>query len=248
MIYSILLSLTIGPWHLETLVDNQPEQESLTEQAVRLLRDDIMSVEFKPGQRLNIEALKQRYAMGGTPVREALNQLIGGNWVTVEPLKGFRVARLNGHQFAELLQIRQALVASCMAHAIDHLDDDWEAACVGAFYRWKKYTAKAVEETGQQLVEVVARYNQFVSTLCHLQKQSLMTNMILNVLQLTQWHSCIIFNRTQNTRLAMLDWPQNYQPIMDGVMLRQKQVVVDHWVTLNKDASNKVKKVWSEYL
>ena len=75
-----------------------------------------------------------------------------------------------------------------------------------------------------------------------------MTNMILNVLQLTQWHSCIIFNRTQNMRLAMLDWPQNYQPIMDGVMLRQKQVVADHWVTLNEDASNKVKQVWSEYL
>ena len=135
-------------------MDNQPEQESLTEQAVRLLRDDIMSVEFDPGQRLNIEALKQRYAMGGTPIREALNQLIGGNWVTVEPLKGFRVARLNWYQFTELLQMRQALIASCVAHAIDHLDDDWEAACVGAFYRWKKYTAKAVEETSPQMVRL----------------------------------------------------------------------------------------------
>ena len=49
-------------------------------------------------------------------------------------------------------------------------------------------------------------------------------------------------------QLAVLDWPQNYQPIMDGVMLRQKQVVADHWVTLNEDASSKVKQVWSEYL
>ena len=57
-----------------------------------------------------------------------------------------------------------------------------------------------------------------------------MKNMILNVLQLSQWHSCIIFNRTQNMQLAVLDWPQNYQPIMDGVMLRQKQVVADHFL------------------
>ncbi|WP_219990169.1 GntR family transcriptional regulator, partial [Klebsiella pneumoniae] len=51
------------------------EEITLSEQVYRLLRRDIMSGAFAPGQSLRLELLKQRYGSSFSPIREALNRL-----------------------------------------------------------------------------------------------------------------------------------------------------------------------------
>ena len=74
--------------------DALPRTESLTLQALSRLKRDIVLGEFEFGERLNIETLKKRYEMGGTPVREALNQLVAWSLVEALPLRGFRVTSM----------------------------------------------------------------------------------------------------------------------------------------------------------
>jgi len=57
------------------------------------LRGDILSGSLPPGEKLRTEALRSRYEVGNSPIREALNRLSADGLVTREDQKGFRVAR-----------------------------------------------------------------------------------------------------------------------------------------------------------
>ena len=56
------------------------------------LREDILAGKLKPGERLRTETLRQRYDVGGSPVREALMRLEAEGFVLLEQNKGFSVA------------------------------------------------------------------------------------------------------------------------------------------------------------
>ena len=75
--------------------DGSPEIEEITlsEQVYRLLRRDIMSGAFAPGQSLRLELLKQRYGSSFSPIREALNRLRSGAWWSAPPRAGFASRR-----------------------------------------------------------------------------------------------------------------------------------------------------------
>ncbi len=56
------------------------------------LRRDILTGLFEPGERLPLDALGERYRVGLTPLREALNRLSAEELVLREGKRGFRVA------------------------------------------------------------------------------------------------------------------------------------------------------------
>ena len=65
---------------------------SISMQAYRRLRHDILFNNLKPDEKLKIENLRYRYALGGTPIREALNLLTSDGLVERFDQRGFRVA------------------------------------------------------------------------------------------------------------------------------------------------------------
>jgi DNA-binding GntR family transcriptional regulator len=56
------------------------------------LRSDILHCRVDPGMRLTFSYMRQRYAAGLSPAREALMRLAAGGLVQWNDLKGFRVA------------------------------------------------------------------------------------------------------------------------------------------------------------
>lgn len=61
---------------------------TLTDKVLRMIRQDILDGELKPGQKLVVAELKEKYNVGASPIREALVQLSWSKYVKLKPQKG----------------------------------------------------------------------------------------------------------------------------------------------------------------
>lgn len=109
------------------------------------MRDDIVSGALPPGEKLRAELLRDRYGVGNSPIREALNRLSADRLVTREDQKGFRVAAVSTQDLAELVKTRCWLEETALRETIANGDDAWEERLVLAFHRLTKEKRSAAE-------------------------------------------------------------------------------------------------------
>lgn len=110
---------------------------TLADKAYIQLRHDIVRGAFEPGSPLRLAELGERYEMGFSPLREALNRLQAERLVTVESQRGFRVASLSLEEFEDSLATRLLIETEALELAIRHGDDHWAANIVSALYALK---------------------------------------------------------------------------------------------------------------
>lgn len=102
------------------------------------LRLDILEGHIPPGEKLRIEALRERYNVGASPLREALNRLTAMHLVEQVDQRGFRVPPVSLEEFDELSRTRCWVNEIAIREAIAHGDQAWEEAIVLAFHRmWR---------------------------------------------------------------------------------------------------------------
>lgn len=74
------------------------------------LRQQILTLELRPGARLNIDHLAYKLSVSATPIREALSRLAAEHLVIADPFRGFAVSQLpTPEELEELTQLRQLL-------------------------------------------------------------------------------------------------------------------------------------------
>ena len=112
--------------------------ETLTSRAYAALRRDIIAGQLPPGAKLKIEELRERYEVGGSPVREALSLLSSDGLVERIEQRGFRVADISKDEFADILNVRCWLEERALREAIATGGVDWEEALVLAAFRLSK--------------------------------------------------------------------------------------------------------------
>lgn len=98
------------------------------------LREDIVTGRLRPGERLRTETLRQRYDVGGSPVREALMRLEAEGLVVLEENKGFRVAEVSREQLDDLTATRIEIEAIALRKSIEIGGVEWEANLVSAMH------------------------------------------------------------------------------------------------------------------
>lgn len=81
---------------------------SLTEEAHRQLRDDIIQGRIRPNQRLIAADLAERLEISRTPIREAL-QLLAAEGLVVGVKRGYMVREHTADEIREIYEIRAAL-------------------------------------------------------------------------------------------------------------------------------------------
>jgi DNA-binding GntR family transcriptional regulator len=89
------------------------------EQTVNILREAILSMELKPGQRLVEREFIDRLGISRTTFREALRQLSTEGLVTVVPQKGARVSSPSLEEANDLYVIRAALESLVVTRFIE---------------------------------------------------------------------------------------------------------------------------------
>jgi len=83
--------------------------KTLSEQAYEKLEECIISLQLAPGEIINELALSKDLGIGRTPIREALQRLVGTGLVAILPHKGTLVTEINLFKQLQLLELRQAL-------------------------------------------------------------------------------------------------------------------------------------------
>jgi len=111
------------------------------------LRRDILTGLFEPGERLPLDTLGERYDVGLTPLREALNRLSAEELVLREGKRGFRVAPVSNADLADLGNTLFWAVDVALRQSISKGDEAWEEAVVLAAHRLQRLDSPA-EETG----------------------------------------------------------------------------------------------------
>jgi GntR family carbon starvation induced transcriptional regulator len=130
--------------------DGAAEPRTLNEATYHALRAAILSCELKPGDRLLFEALKARYDVGTSPLREAMARLSSEGLIVFESHKGARVARISMGDFLDLVSLRQLVECEALRRSIKLGDDHWEAGLVASYHYYLKASCNAGAVSGER--------------------------------------------------------------------------------------------------
>jgi GntR family transcriptional regulator, carbon starvation induced regulator len=122
------------PLSLHYALDAEPKL-TLNASVLAQIRADIVSCRLLPNERLRMEALRQRYQVGGTPIREALMRLEAEGLVQLEQNKGFRVSAVSKESLLDLMRCRIEIENMALRWSIERGSIAWEADVLGAFHR-----------------------------------------------------------------------------------------------------------------
>ena len=109
---------------------NAPLDEIASEMALRRLTGDLVSGRLRPGTKLKLRELIERYGIGAHPLREALAQLVARELVVFEGNKGFRAAPVSKEQVLDITRTRQIAEVAALELAMAHGTTVWEEEIV----------------------------------------------------------------------------------------------------------------------
>lgn len=112
----------------------QPRDESSVERLYLDLRDRSMRYEFKPGARINEQALGRELGVSRAPLREALNRLAAEGLLDFVLNKGFYRKAISVDELFDLYQVRIALERRAVLLAAQRATDE-EIAAVGQYWQ-----------------------------------------------------------------------------------------------------------------
>jgi DNA-binding GntR family transcriptional regulator len=95
--------------HDLTVVDNERDDETLTDRAYRQIEELIVTLALPPETILSEQSLAQRLGIGRTPIREALQRLARDGLVVILPRRGILVSQINLKTQMRLLEVRREL-------------------------------------------------------------------------------------------------------------------------------------------
>lgn len=140
--------------------------ETLAQTAYLRLRRDIITGTRPPCERLRIAKLKSIYAIGPTPLREALQKLSQEGLVVAHDNRGFAVADLDPAEFADLNTARKAIETEAIRLSLTHGDDAWEARVVAASYIMRKEDAALAGAVGDTWERANADFHTAIVSAC----------------------------------------------------------------------------------
>ena len=127
-----------GSLDAEKIAASDETSATLASSVYDRLRQDILSGDLDPGTKLRAEYLRDRYKVGNSPVREALNRLSVDGLVVREDQKGFRVSEVSREDLLELLKARSWLEEIALRESIRNGGVPWEEQLVLSFHRLSK--------------------------------------------------------------------------------------------------------------
>lgn len=118
--------------------DDSPK--TVSEQAYRALRSDIVWGKLEPGAPLRSDELRRRYEVGISPLREALSRLATERLVTAAGQRGFRVAPMDEASIIDISETRLVIECAALRSSIEKGDVDWETRVVAAHHALRRAT------------------------------------------------------------------------------------------------------------
>ncbi|RGX57025.1 GntR family transcriptional regulator [Anaerotruncus sp. AF02-27] len=91
---------------------------SMVDLAYRKIKEEIETFRLQPGQRLIIRELSERFDIGHTPIKQALNRLVSEGLIDVFPNKGMAVKQLTWNSYLSNVEARRMVELYAVPYAI----------------------------------------------------------------------------------------------------------------------------------
>ena len=119
-----------------------PAITTRTTDVAQALRLEILTGRRLPGERVQLEGLKQDYGVSLSPIREGLSRLVAEGLLIPSGQRGYRVAPVSTEEFLDIKAQRIDLEQKALRESIRLGGEDWEIALMTAFQRLKNFEAK----------------------------------------------------------------------------------------------------------
>jgi DNA-binding GntR family transcriptional regulator len=111
----------------------------MTDRLREAIEEEITTGKLLPGSRLDEAELAKRFNVSRTPIREALNLLLGEGLIETRPRRGVVVTRVTPQRLIEMFEVMAELEVMCAQLAARRMSEDElaaiesaHAACEGA--------------------------------------------------------------------------------------------------------------------
>src|SRR6201994_4830140 len=106
-----------------------------TEQVYEVIRSELLNGGLRPGQKLKMVELTERFGVSQSVIREALTRLTEQGLLVATPQRGFRVRDLSIEDIAELTETRIQVESLALRLAVQRGDLQWETGILAAHHR-----------------------------------------------------------------------------------------------------------------
>lgn len=187
------------------------------------IRVDIIRGRLKPGQRLKIQELAERYGAGTIPVREALSRLANSGFVEARDRCGFFVCTVSTEELADLHRVRLLVESVALRDSITSGDGAWEERVLSAHHRMARHGIHVPDAGGELNPEWEEAHNDF-----HKQLLSACTSPwllrfadTLRAQSARYRHITVVSSRTSKR-----DVPGEHKAILEAALERRADVAV----------------------
>lgn len=101
------------------IITKREIRESAREYALRQIRNNIVSLQLKPGSEVSENELAKELGLSRTPVREALQELSKCNLIVVYPQRGITIAHIDFDIVNEMVFMRRVLEKAVVEELCD---------------------------------------------------------------------------------------------------------------------------------
>lgn len=119
---------------------------TLANDVLRRLREDIVSCILRPGEKLRFEALRTLYGVSYSTLREALSRLASEGLVIAEDQRGFYVATISEEDLLDITDARVLLERESIERSMERGSAEWKAGVIAAFHKLDRLEDSMGEE------------------------------------------------------------------------------------------------------
>lgn len=185
------------------------------------MHDRLISTEFKPGQKLKSDELRQIYGCSANTVREVMLRLSSVGLVTFEDQRGFRVTNLSEERRDDLTRFRILLEQEGATLSMRHGGLEWEAQLTAAHHKLRHIESKLAETgdvEGNLAIWTSADW-EFHETLISACKSPLLCNTYQTIYN--QFRQQLVSQRTGFTPAYFHTIIAEHQEILDAALSRK---------------------------
>lgn len=184
------------------------------------LKHDLISGEIRPDQQLRMDALRERYQIGASPIREALNRLASEGFVEQLDRRGFRSRPISLEELEELTRTRCWIGELALRESMKHGNDAWEESILISFHRMEKsYRLEGASEDRSPSHALHKRFHETLLCACRSQLLIDFWNVLFDAAKRYQQLSLLADGVERNIGRA-------HRELMEAVIARDVELAV----------------------
>jgi DNA-binding GntR family transcriptional regulator len=181
----------------------------LSDQVADTIKEQILNIELKPGQRLIVEKLAKELGVSRTPVREGLRKLTSEGLVDYDG-KVYAVKELTKEHLISFFEVRRALEALAARKAAQHIKGEQLAELTNLLAKGRKW----IIEQENQYIDIIFIDIEFHGIISDAAQNYRLKN-LLSIMQEQSWYIrrwLLLPRRAEKVRKQTLE---EHQAILD---------------------------------